>query len=61
MLKSNNDFYNELGIKQAEKNTESEKSRKALKRVKHFINSRLFKDLDFPPDEEELDDGIEGF
>ena len=61
MPKSNNDFYNELGIKQAEKNTESGKAKKKLKRVKHFINSRLFRDLDFIPDEEELNDGIEGF
>lgn len=32
-----------------------------MKDVKHFINSRLFKDLDFPPDEEELDDGVTKF
>lgn len=29
-----------------------------MKDVKHFINSRIFNDLDFPPDEDELDDGI---
>jgi hypothetical protein len=32
-----------------------------MKEVKHFINSRLFKDLDFPPDEDEFDDWIEVF
>lgn len=55
----NNDFYNELGIKDAEKRTERAKSKKSIKEVKHFINSRLFKDLDFIPDEDELNDGIE--
>jgi len=57
----NNDFYNELGIKDAEKRTERTKSKKSIKEVKHFINSRLFKDLDFIPDEDELNDGIEWF
>ena len=56
-----NDLYDEAGIKEAEKNTERFKSKKKMKEVKHFINSRLFKDLDFPPDEDELDDGIEQF
>lgn len=57
----NNDLYNEAEIKEAEKNTERFKSKKKMKEVKHFINSKLFKDLDFPPDEDELDDGIEQF
>jgi hypothetical protein len=57
----NNDLYNEAGIKEAEKNTERFKSKKKTKEVKHFINSRLFKDLDFPLDEDELDDGITEF
>jgi hypothetical protein len=57
----NNDLYNEAGIKEAEKNTERFKSKKKMKEVKHFINSRLFKDLDFPLDEDELDDGITEF
>ena len=57
----NNDLYNEAGKKEAEKNTERFKSKKKMKEVKHFINSRLFKDLDFPLDEDELDDGITEF
>ena len=56
-----NDLYDEKAIKDAEKRTERYKSGKSLKDIKHFINSRLFKDLDFPPDEDELDDGIEQF
>jgi hypothetical protein len=56
-----NDLYDEAGIKEAEKNTERFKSKKKMKEVKHFINSRLFKDLDFPLDEDELDDGITEF
>ncbi len=51
-----NDLYDEAGIKEAEKNTERFKSKKKMKEIKHFINSRLFKDLDFPPDEDEFDD-----
>lgn len=61
MITANNDLYNEAAIKDAEKRTERYKSGKSLKDIKHFINSRLFKDLDFPPDEDELDDGIEQF
>ncbi len=56
-----NDLYDEAGIKEAEKNTERFKSKKKMKEIKHFINSRLFKDLDFPPDEDEFDDWIEVF
>lgn len=61
MITANNDLYNEAAIRDAEKRTERYKSGKSLKDIKHFINSRLFKDLDFPPDEDELDDGIEQF
>lgn len=61
MPNTNNDVYDERAIKDAEKRTERYKSGKAMKEVKHFINSRLFKDLDFPLDEDELDDGIEEF
>ena len=61
MPNTNNDVYDERAIKDAEKRTERYKSGKSMKEVKHFINSRLFKDLDFPPDEDELDDGIEEF
>jgi len=57
----NNDLYNKVAIKEAEKRTERAKSKKSMKDVKHFINSKIFKDLDFPPDEEELYDGIEQF
>ena len=57
----NNDLYDEKAIKEAEKRTERYKSGKSMKEVKHFINSRLFKDLDFPLDEDELDDGITEF
>ena len=53
MNTANNDLYDEAGIKEAEKNTERFKSKKKIKEIKHFINSRLFKDLDFPPDENE--------
>jgi hypothetical protein len=56
MHTANNDFYDEKAIKDAEKRTERYKSGKSMKEVKNFINSRLFKDLDFPPDEDELDD-----
>jgi hypothetical protein len=56
-----NNFYNESIIKDAEKRTERYKSGKRINDIKQFMNSRLFKDLDFLPDEEELDDGIEGF
>lgn len=34
MPKANNDFYNELGIKEAEKNTESGKAKKKIKKSK---------------------------
>lgn len=61
MYTANNDLYDENEIKNAEKRTERYKSEKKMKDIKHFINSRLFKDLDFPPDEDELDDGIEEF
>jgi hypothetical protein len=61
MHTSNNDLYDEKAIKDAEKRTERYKSGKKMKEVKHFINSRLFKDLDFPPDKDELDDGITEF
>jgi hypothetical protein len=61
MHPANNDLYDEKAIKDAEKRTERYKSGKSMKEVKHFINSRLFKDLDFPPDEDELDDGITEF
>ena len=53
MHTANNDLYDEKAIKDAEKRTERYKSGKKMKEVKHFINSRLFKDLDFPPDENE--------
>jgi hypothetical protein len=56
-----NDLYDEKAIKDAEKRTERYKSGKSMKEVKRFINSKLFKDLDFPLDEDELDDGIEEF
>ena len=56
-----NDYYDEIWIKEAEKNTERFKSKKKMKEVKRFINSRLFKDLDFPADEEDVDDEIEEF
>ncbi len=61
MITANNDLYNEAAIRDAEKRTERYKSGKSLKDIKHFINSRLFKDLDFLPDEDELDNGIEQF
>ena len=54
-----NDIYNEAAIRDAEKRTERYKSGKSMKEVKRFINSRLFKDLDFPADDDELDDEIE--
>lgn len=57
----NNDFYDEAAIRNAEKRTERYKSGKSMKEIKHFINSRLFKDLDFPADEDELNDWIEEF
>ena len=56
MYTSNNDLYNEAAIKDAEKRTERYKSGEMMKEIKHFINSRLFKDLDFPPEEDKLDD-----
>ena len=61
MHTANNDLYDEKAIKEAEKRTERYKAGKSMKEVKHFINSRLFKDLDFPLDEDELDDGITEF
>ena len=61
MHTANNDLYDEVAIKDAEKRTERYKSGKKMKDVKHFINWRLFKNLDFPPDEDELDDGITEF
>jgi len=53
-----NDIYDEKGIKEAERMTERYRSKKSMKEIKHFIKSRLFKELDFPPDEnpdEEID------
>ena len=61
MITANNDLYNEAAIRDAEKRTERYKSGKSMKEIKHFINSRLFKDLDFPADEDELNDWIEEF
>ena len=46
MITQNNDFYDENAIHQAEKNTERGKAKRELQRVKHFISSKLFKDLD---------------
>lgn len=57
----NNDIYDEKSIKEAEKRTEKYRSAKRMKEVKHFINSNLFKNLDFPVDEEETDDWIPEF
>jgi hypothetical protein len=45
------DVYDEKSIKDAEKRTEKYKSAKRMKEIKHFINSRVFKELDFPADE----------
>jgi len=61
MITCENDYYNELGIKDAEKRTERYKSGESMKKIKRFTNSKLFKDLDFPPDDDELDDGIAEF
>ena len=61
MNTDNNDIYDEKSIRDAEKRTEKYKSGQRMKEVKSFINSKLFKDLDFPPDEEELNDWIEEF
>ena len=54
----NYDLYDEKGIKEAERMTERYRSKKSMKEIKHFIKSRFFKELDFPPDEnpdEEID------
>ena len=56
----NYDLYDEKGIKEAEKMTERYRSKKSMKEIKHFIKSRLFKELDFPADENP-DDGIDTF
>ena len=61
MITYEHDLYNEPAIRDAEKRTERYKSGKRINDIKQFMNSRLFKDLDFLPDEKELDDGIEGF
>jgi hypothetical protein len=61
MITYEHDLYNEPAIRDDEKRTERYKSGKRINDIKQFMNSRLFKDLDFLPDEEELDDGIEGF
>ncbi len=61
MITHENNYYNENIIKDAEKRTERYKSGERMKEIRRFINSRIFKDLDFPPDEEELDDWIEKF
>ena len=61
MNTANNDLYDEAGIKEAEKNTERFKSKQQRERIIKVLNSKVFKDLDFPPDEDELDDGITEF
>ena len=61
MYTINNDLYNEAAIKEAEKRTDRFKSKQQGERIKKVLNSKVFKDLDFPPDEDELDDGIEEF
>ena len=53
-------MYDEKGIKEAERMTERYRSKKSMKEIKHFIKSRLFKELDFPPDENP-DDEIYSF
>ena len=58
---TNNDIYDEKAIKEAEKRTERYKSGKSMKEVKRFINSRIFKDLDYPEDDEDSDDWITEF
>ena len=57
----NNDLYNEVAIKDAEKRTDRFKSKQQRERIIKVLNSKVFKDLDFPPDEEKLDDGITEF
>ena len=61
MYTINNDLYNEAAIKEAEKRTDRFKSKQQRERIKKVLNSKVFKDLDFPPDEDELDDGIKEF
>jgi len=62
MHTANNDVYNEQWIKDAEKRTERYKSKKHMKEINRVISGNLFKNFfDFPPDEDELDDGIEQF
>ena len=56
----NYDLYDEKGIIEAERMTERYRSKKSMKEIKHFIKSRLFKELDFPPDENP-DDEIYSF
>ena len=56
-----NYIYNETAIREAEKRTDRYNSTKRMKEINHFINSRILKDLDFPLDEDELDDNIEEF
>ena len=61
MPRVNNDLYDENAIKDAEKRTDRFKSKQQRNRIDKVLNSKVFKDLDFSPDEEELDDGIEEF
>ena len=61
MHTANNDVYNEAAIKNAEKRTERWKSEKQREEIRRVLNSKTFKDLDFPPDEDELDDEIKEF
>jgi len=56
-----NGLYDEKAIKDAEKRTERYKSSKHREEISRFIKSNIFKDLDFPPDEEELTNEIEEF
>jgi hypothetical protein len=56
----NHDLYDEKSIRAAEKMTERYRTKKSMKEIKHFIKSRLFKELDFPPDENP-DDEIYSF
>lgn len=57
----NNDIYDEKDIKESERMTDRRNTTERLKNIKHFINSRIFKDLDFPEDDEDLDDWIVNF
>lgn len=50
------DIYNEAAIEEARKRTERLNSIRRNEEIKRVLNSQTFKDLDYPEDDNEIDE-----